>query len=171
MSVEFDEYLEKRNKYFRKACNWIKRSVPELLKGISEDEFTFMRDFHHDVDTIPCIYEPYDKYLFGKPKAIDKINYKKAKLQRIHMNPYNWQHWVLMDEEGGTTCLEMPHIYLLELICEWWSYSWEEDNLWSIFDYYAMNVNKIKLNKKTRAELEEMLYTLEFKLNSVRGSK
>lgn len=171
MSVEYDEYLEKRNKYFRQACNWIKRSAPELLKGVSEDEFTFMRDFHHDVDTIPSIYEPYDIYLFGKPKALDKVNYRKAKLMRIHMNDYNWQHWILMDEEEGTVITEMPYISLLELVCEWWSYSWEKDDIWSIFDYYLSNVNKIKLHKKSRSALEDILNILEQRLEKVRGSR
>lgn len=172
MSIAYDEYLEKRNKHFRQACNWIKRSAPDMLNGITEDEFTFMRDFHHDVDTIPCLYEPYDAHLFGKKQTAKTASeYRKAKVMRIHMNSYNWQYHVLITEDEGTILTEMSQMDILELICEWWSYSWENDDLWSIFAYYSKYSSKIKMHKKSSKELERLLNILEDRLNKVRGTK
>lgn len=172
MSKEYDEYLEKKNKYFRQACNWIKRSAPEMLEGVSEGQFTFMRDFHHDTDTIPCLYEPYDNHLFGKKQTAKTASeYRKAKVLKLHMNSYNWQYHMLVTEEEGTILTEMPQMDILELICEWWSDSWEKDDLWSIFDYYDKYKTKIKIHKKSSRELERLLGILKNRLDTVRGNK
>ena len=33
-------------------------------------------------------------------------------------NPHHWQYW-LMWEEGDTTALKMPFIYIFEMLCDW----------------------------------------------------
>ena len=36
------------------------------------------------------------------------------------------------------TILEMPYDYIIEMICDWWSFSWQSGNLYEIFKWYEM---------------------------------
>ena len=58
----------------------------------------------------------------------------------------------------------MPYGYIVEMICDWWSFSWESGDLYEIFDWYEYNKKKIKFSRKTRAEVEEILDILYKKI-------
>ena len=92
-------------------------------------------------------------------------NFNKAWLHHIHSNPHHWQHWVLLQDEGSAIYIDMPMNYIIEMICDWWSFSWNEGNLFEIFSWYEDNKKNIKLNDKTQiiveGMLEEMKYILE----------
>ena len=170
MSIEYDEYLKRHYSNVRKSYNWIKRSAPDILKG--DFDYSWFIDFHDDTKTIPDEYNAYDEYLFGNKKDKNVENrYRIAKLNHIHSNPHHWQYWILIDEDLGVICTEMPYPYIVEMVCNWWSRSWEEDDLWSIFDYYEKYKNKIKLHKKSRKDLENILDILYKNLERVKGTR
>jgi hypothetical protein len=64
--------------------------------------------------------------------------------------------------------LDMEYPYIIEMICDWWSFSWEKDDPFEIFKWYEDNKKKIKLSKATRKTVEEILEKLEAKLVKVR---
>lgn len=171
MSEQYDAYLKKDNGNFRKAYHWIKKSAPEILKEIKGVDYSFLVDFHDDTKTIPDEYDAYDNYLFGRKTKFSEQNKRIAKLAHIHRNPHHWQHWVLLDETLGPTTMEMPYEYIVEMICDWWKHSWEKGDLFEIFDWYNANKNKIKLHKKSRDNVEEILSILETKIIKVRGPR
>lgn len=171
MSIQYDEYLKNHDANVRKAYHWIKRSAPEILKELPNVDYSFHIDFHDDTKTIPDEYDAYDAYLFGKKTKFTEQNYRIARLGHIHRNPHHWQHWMLIDEELGVILTEMPYEYIVEMVCNWWSYSWDKDDLWTIFDYYNKYKSKIKLHKKSRDNLEEILKALEKNLIRVKGPR
>lgn len=171
MSERYEEYLKEHNKNVRKAYFWIKKSAPEILKKIEGVDYSFHIDFHDDTKTIPDEYAAYDEYLFGKHNKYTVQNYRLAKLGHIHRNPHHWQHWLLFDDSVGLICTEMPYEYIVEMVCNWWSYSWKNDDLFSIFDYYEKHKTKIKLHKVSRDNLEWILDQLKAKIIIVRGNR
>ena len=52
--------------------------------------------------------------------------------------PHHWQYWVLINDnpEEGEVLIEMPYNYILEMICDWWAFSWAKGNLNEIFPWY-----------------------------------
>lgn len=169
MSIEYDEYLKKHESNVRKAYHWIKKSAPDILKG--DIDYSWHIDFHDDTKTIPDEYNAYDEYLFGKKTKYTEQNYRLARLGHIHRNPHHWQHWVLLTDDMGVIITEMPYEYIVEMVCNWWSYSWANDDLFSIFDYYEKHKSKIKLHKKSRDNLEEILKILEEQIIRVKGPR
>lgn len=171
MSEKYDEYLKKHISNVRKGFFWIKRSLPEVLLKIPGVDYSWYIDFHDDSKTIPDEYEAYDAYFYGKrTKAVD-ANFKRMWLEHIHRNPHHWQYWVLNNDDGTTETLDMDYPYIIEMICDWWSFSWETGNLFEIFDWYQANRKKIKLSRKTRNTVEDILDKLEAKLIKVRGPR
>lgn len=84
----------------------------------------------------------------------------------IHRNPHHWQHWVLIndDPEEGEILLEMPYCYILEMICDWWSFSWEKRSLFEIFLWYDEHRDYIKLHSNTRKIVEGILNRMRERL-------
>lgn len=173
---EYEEYLKQHTINIRKAFNWIKRSAKDILRE-GEGDYEWNIYLHDDTKTIDDEYYAYYEYFYNRDKngkcknKFAEKNFRMAKLAHFHRNPDHWQHWVLFDSTGLVVALDMPYIYIVEMICNWWSYSWAEDDLWSIFDWYDKNKKKMKLSKRTRDEVEDILDKLKKALIRVRGPR
>ena len=51
----------------------------------------------------------------------------------------------------------MPDCYIIEMICDWWSFSWKQENLYEIFKWYEERKDYIKLSDYTRKKVEDIL--------------
>jgi hypothetical protein len=67
--------------------------------------------------------------------------------------------------------LDMDYPYIIEMICDWWSFSWESGDLFDIFDWYETHKENIIMSKKTQATVEDILNKLEQKLIKVSGPR
>ena len=67
--------------------------------------------------------------------------------------------------------LDMDYQYIIEMICDWWSFSWESGNLFDIFDWYETHKENIIMSEKTKNTVEDILNKLEQKLIKVRGPR
>lgn len=166
MSIEYDNYLAKHIKNVRKGYFWIKKSLPEVL--IPEYDYSWYIDFHDDSKTIPDEYQAYDNYFYGKKTKQTEVEFKRMWNEHINRNPHHWQYWILINDDGSMEALDMEYPYIIEMICDWWSFSWEKDDPFEIFKWYEDNKKKIKLSKATRKTVEEILEKLEAKLVKVR---
>ena len=90
----------------------------------------------------------------------------------IHRNPHHWQHWILTndDPDEAETILDMPYNYIIEMICDWWSFSWNSENLREIFDWYSKHKKYMKLSAKTRLTVENILKEINKKLDEMNES-
>lgn len=170
MSVKYDEYLADHHANVKKAFYWIRKSLPELLIEIPNVDYELMILLHDDTKTIPSQYDAYDKYLFDPHSDSTERDYRYAKLEHYNTNTHHWQYWILRDESGNII-LDMPYECIIEMICDWWSYSWQCGDLFQIFDWYEEHKKKIKLSKRTRDTVEDILNKLEAKLIKVRGPR
>ena len=124
-------------------------------------------------------YKPYDEY-FNGPNGIkngdgpskevqEKFNY--AWLHHIHNNPHHWQYWILTndDPENGIAALEMPDHYILEMICDWWSFSWSKGDLYELFNWWNDHGDYIMLGEETRRKVIELLGLILDRVNELGG--
>ena len=93
-------------------------------------------------------------------------NFRYAWLRHIHKNPHHWQHWILIndDPDEGEILLEIPYNYIIEMICDWWSFSWANGDLFSIFAWYAEHKDYIRMNPDSRKTVEDILENIRNKL-------
>lgn len=166
MSVQYDQYLENHKANVRKAFEWFKENLPEFL--IDDHDYEHQICFSHDYSKNDYSeYKAYDDYFYGGNRSYAVVqNFKKAFLRHIHCNPHHWQHWVLIqdDPDNGELILDMPNEYIIEMICDWWSFSWSKGNLNEIFTWYDAHKDYIKLSSSTRFTVETILKRMKEKI-------
>lgn len=169
MSKKYDLYLEEHKNGVKEAYNWLKTNLPELVEG--RDNIEWLTCIAHDASkTNPDEYEAYDAYFYGGNRSFGVVEeFNKAWLKHIHRNPHHWQHWVLIndDPENGEIVLDMPYEYVIEMICDWWSFSFRQGNLREIFKWWEEHEKYIKLNKSTRKVVVDILAHIKNKLDEL----
>ena len=170
MSEKYDEYIKEHKENVGKAFDWLEKNLPEIFDGDEEFIKACYMQCHvaHDMSKNDIEeYKAYDKYFYGGNKSFEVIeNFRKAWLHHQHNNPHHWQHWVLINDDPNDpeTILDMPDIYIIEMICDWWSFSWKTGDLWEMFNWYDTHKKHMKLSIHTRMQVEKILEKICLKL-------
>ena len=170
MSIEYDNYLKQHRGNVYRAYEWIRDNIPEVLKPDEYYDYETQIMLDHDKSKNDAEeYRAYDRYFYGRNRSsyvVSDFNY--AWLRHIHQNPHHWQYWVLIndDPDEGEICLDMPHNYIVEMICDWWAFSWAKGNLYEIFSWYEDHKDYMKLSEKTRDTVEDILTKTKDKLDT-----
>ena len=145
MSFQYDQYLANHRANVKRGFDWLCENLPDVTNDISDAawQIEFAHDKSKDEEDE---YNAYDAYFYGNNRSYKVVqDYQRAWLTHIHRNPHHWQHWILIhdDMENGEleTILEMPYNYIVEMICDWWSFSWQSGNLYEIFKWYEEHYN------------------------------
>lgn len=199
MSLEYDVYLKKHIECVRHACSWIINNLAledlnSIFPDISTNAIVNLVNLHDHSKVSEEEYNAYDEYFYkgGQDSFEGKRKFDQAWLHHIHNNPHHWQYWVLIHDDGPIDApngnklmaLDMPDEYILEMICDWWSFSWAKhldkmrdlseydiDHLYGldeIFTWYDDHKAKMILSNKTREKVERLLDLIQAKLDSMR---
>lgn len=182
---KYNEYLTTHINNVKKGYEWFKENLPHLL---SEDNYIDELAYYGELDDIiaqhdrskyikvpdadnyyelTCEYDAYADYFYGEQTPEVKECFDRAWLSHIHMNPHHWQHWMLQNDTDGLRLLDMPYVFIVEMIADHWSFSWKSGNLYEIFDWYNSNRDKILLSDKTRKTYEKILFAIKDKLDTI----
>ena len=170
MSFQYDQYLTQHRSNVKRGFDWIAENLPELL--VDGFDYGWQIEFAHDKSKDEQDeYEAYDAYFYvGNRSYAVMQNYQKAWLLHLHRNPHHWQYWILIndDPKEGEIILEMPYNYIIEMICDWWAFSWQKGKLDEIFGWYDEHCKYIKLHPKTRKTIENILEKMKTKLDEIK---
>jgi hypothetical protein len=165
MSKEYNKYLQDHRNNVATAFYWIQTNLPELLVG----DFDYDRQItaaHDKSKSDVEEYKAYDDYFYGPDQSFAvKQAFNYAWIDHIHKNPHHWQYWVLNNDDGTEEVLDIPYNYLIEMICDLWSFGFKDNNLNEIFDYYNKNKSTMKLSDRTRMQVEYILKQINIKLS------
>jgi len=168
VSIQYDQYLTQHKENVGKGFEWIRDNLPEVLKEEISGSLDWQIRFTHDYSKSELDeYSAYDAYFYGGNKSYAVVqNFRRAWLTHIHRNPHHWQHWVLINDDPneGEIIMDMPYNYILEMVCDWWAFSWKSGNLTEIFKWYDEHKNYMKLSDKTRKTVESILGKIKDKL-------
>lgn len=169
MSTQYDNYLEQHKEGVMKAYEWLMANLPDVIQGRYDYEWQIAT--HDHSKNQHSEYDAYDAYFYGgnrSAKVVEEFN--KAWLLHIHRNPHHWQHWVLINDDPneGEIILDMPYNYIIEMICDWWSFSWRQGKLDEIFKWYDEHKDYIKLSTRTRDIVESILDKIKAKLEEIK---
>lgn len=168
MSREYDLYLQEHKENVFKGLEWIHENLPELLNGCNYCELEQQIRYDHDASkSEPDEYHAYDRYFYGGNRSyqvVQEFNY--AWLKHIHRNPHHWQYWILHNDDPGEgmAVMDMSYRYIIEMVCDWWAFSWAKNDLNEIFKWYDEHKDYMKLSDKTRKTVEDILAKIKSKL-------
>ena len=170
MSEQYSEYIKSHRHNVAKAFDWLANNTPEIF-----DDEQFKSDCmwqcvqNHDSSKFDDDeYKAYDAYFYGGNRSYQVVqDFNRAWLLHIHKNPHHWQYWILRNDnpDEGEIILDMPNIYIIEMICDWWSFSWKKGDLYEIFNWYEERKEYIKLSDSTRVKVEGLLNLIRTKLD------
>lgn len=177
MSQKYDEYLIEHKTNVKNGFYFLKDYLPQIF---GSGENSILGEVEHNIvyghdssKTELDEYDAYDAYFYGGNRSFQVISdFNRAWLKHIHRNPHHWQHWVLIndDKENGVILIDMPDVYIIEMICDWWSFSWSKGKLFEIFDWYDEHRLYMKMSDYTRGKVENILDLLKEKLNEINDS-
>ena len=161
MSLAYDEYLAEHIGNVNKGLHWMLDNLPlsQEEKDAIEDALTHDHDYSKNST---AEYDAYDKYFYGGNQSYAvKVAFDYAWLHHIHHNPHHWQYWVLLEDDPETgvpfKTLQIPLVYIFEMIADWWTFSWKNNNLFEIFNWYADHRHKQFIHPESRKMLENVL--------------
>lgn len=165
MSKEYTTYLTEHIANVQKAGKWLISHFPDILSSDDKISLAMAITSHDGSKWFPEEYDAYDAYFYGgnkSHKVVSDFNY--AWLHHIHSNPHHWQYWILQHDDEPEEILEMPKKYAVEMIADWWSFSFKSGNLRDIFDWYEKH-KEMKLHPKTRKFVEDILERIKKELD------
>ena len=167
MIDRYDEYLHKHINAVKTAFDWLIINLPELFKDYDADVLGAVISSHDMSKWDDEEYFAYCEYFYGENKKEGWVqtDFDYAWLHHQHNNPHHWQHWLLREDDGGTKPLEMDYLYVIEMVCDHWAFSWVKDNLYEIFDWYDKNKSKMVLHPDTQELYETILDKIKQKLD------
>jgi hypothetical protein len=105
---------------------------------------------------------PYMDYFYpedpDQEKDITSFNY--AWLHHITVNKHHWNHWILIEDTGKPKALDMPLNYIIEMLCDWQSFSAKNPDS-TAYNWYKKNKDKMIISDKTRNIIEKYILFLE----------
>lgn len=179
---QYNDYLTTHISNVKRGYEWLKDNLPDILAIDNyADEISYYGELdeiiaNHDkskYNKVPdadnyyeltCEYDAYANYFYGEPSDEDKELFDLAWLSHIHNNPHHWQHWMLQNDEDGLRILDMPYVFIVEMFCDHWSFSWRSDNLMGIEEWYLNHKDGILLSDSTRKTYETILNSVKSKL-------
>ena len=161
---DYKKYIEEHKERVSQYADWLKENLPELFDSVDVDAFDEVIAEHDESKYSEEEFEPYAQKFykqdeFGKP------------LEYIPGWDEAWKHHWMNNEHHPEYWLgkDMPYIYILEMLCDWGSFSIVKGNLMELIDYYyseARNDEEKNLSDNTKEIIEEILSKIE---NIIKG--
>lgn len=161
---EYKNYIIEHKKKVKQFADWLKENLPELFTTVDIDAFNEVIKEHDDSKFSEEEFEAYAKKFFGK----QDINGKP--LEYVPGFDEAWKHHWINNEHHPEFWLgeDMPYIYILEMLCDWGSFSIAKGNLSELIDYYydeAQEDKEKNLSDNTKEIIEDILRQIESIIN------
>lgn len=146
---ENKKYIEAHKKRVEQFASWLKENCPDLFKDIDINLFDEMINEHDNSKFSEEEFEPYAQKWFGD--GIKTLEYEEAWKHHWTHNEHHPEFWLGED---------MPYIYILEMICDWGSFSVEKGDYQELIDFYydkARDDEEKMLSDNTKEIIENIL--------------
>lgn len=158
---DYDSYLEQHISNVKRGFEWMVENIPEIFSGYDSENIADMVINHDQSKYDDEEYFAYAEYFYGTKTEEVKNSFDFAWLHHQHHNPHHWQHWLLRQDDGSVKPLAMPYENVIEMIADWWAFSWNKNNLFEIFDWYDNNKSKMEMHSGTKQQVEDILSKLK----------
>ena len=156
------EYVMRHKKYVKLAYNLL---IDEIKKEfpLTDDEFSTLAnniEIHDLTKLEPDQAMVYAKYFWEEKSPETTENYERVSLLHKLTNPHHPEFW--MNENGETETMSV--IYVIEMICDWWSFGLSNNNPLRILQFYQENKMTFKFSNETSATIEKLLYIIKMEV-------
>lgn len=146
---EYRDYILAHQARVEKFADWLLEHCPEVLDEVDPDVFWDLIAEHDESKFSEEEFEPYAQKWFGD--GIKTPEYEEAWKHHWMNNEHHPEYWLGED---------MPYIYILEMLCDWGSFSIDKGDLSELSDFYynkAKDDPEKNLSEKTKTIIEEII--------------
>lgn len=146
---ENKKYIEEHKANVKKFSEWLEENLPELFENIDIELFDEMIAEHDDSKFSEEEFEPYAQKWFGNKEK--SLEYEEAWKHHWTHNEHHPEFWLGED---------MPYIYILEMLCDWGSFSIKSGDMRELSKFYyekAKDDEEKNLSDNTKTIIEEIL--------------
>ena len=154
---EYRKYIIEHKDRVTKFASWLKENCPEVFDSVDLNAFDEVIAEHDESKFSEEEFEAYAQYFYGTKD--NDFEFNEAWKHHYLNNPHHPEYWLGED---------MPYIYILEMICDWGSFSIDKGDLKELSDFYynkAENDPEKNLSDATK----EIIHDLLIKINSAAG--
>jgi len=152
---DYKQYVEDHKERVTQFSSWLQKECPDLFENIDIEVFNDLIAEHDESKFSEEEFEPYAQKWFGDKK--DTREYKLAWEHHYLNNEHHPEYW---DGE------DMPYIYILEMICDWGSFSIASGDMKELSDFYY-NKAKEDPEKNLSDATQEIIEDIISRINSV----
>ena len=149
---EYKQYVIDHKERVEQFADWLLEKCPSLFDEVDPDVFWDLIKGHDESKFSEEEFEPYAQKWHGN--GIKTPEYEEAWEHHWQNNEHHPEYWLGED---------MPYIYILEMICDWGSFSIASGNMKELSDFYY---NKAKedpeknLSDATKEIIEDVLSSI-----------
>lgn len=146
---EYRDYILAHQARVEKFADWLLEHCPEVLDEVDPDVFWDLIKAHDESKFSEEEFEPYAQKWFGD--GIKTPEYEEAWKHHWMNNEHHPEYWLGED---------MPYIYILEMLCDWGSFSIDKGDLSELSDFYynkAKDDPEKNLSENTKTIIEEII--------------
>lgn len=158
---EYKKYILEHRERVKQFADWLKENLPEIFfdYGVDPNVLDEVIAEHDESKYSEEEFEPYAQKFYkqdeyGKPLEYVP-GYDEAWTHHWMNNEHHPEHW------NGE---DMPYIYILEMLCDWGSFSIDKGDFHELIDYYYNNAKddeEKNLSDGTKEIIEEILDKIE----------
>lgn len=161
---EYKQYVIEHKQRVKKFADWLKKNLPELFNEVDEGHFDVYIEEHDASKFSEEEFEPYARKFFGK----QDINGKP--LEYVPGWDEAWEHHYKNNEHHPEFWdgQDIPEIFILEMLCDWGSFSIDKGNLNELISFYydkARDDEEKNLSENTKAYIEDVLSKIDSVIN------
>lgn len=152
---EYLEYINTHKERVEEFSKWLLSNCPDLFENIDVEVFKDLIKEHDESKFSEEEFEPYAQKWFGDGKKT--LEYEEAWKHHWMNNEHHPEYWLGED---------MPYIYILEMICDWGSFSIASGDMNELSDFY-FNKAKADPEKNLSDATQEIIEDILSRINSV----
>ena len=152
---EYQEYVIAHQGRVCKFADWLIENCPDLFDAVDFGLFRDLIKEHDESKFSEEEFEPYAQKWFGNGEK--SLEYEEAWKHHWMNNEHHPEYWLGED---------MPYIYILEMICDWGSFSIDKGDMKELSDFYY-NKAKEDPEKMLSEATQEIIEDILSRINSV----
>ena len=150
---EYKQYVIDHKERVKQFADWLKENCPDLFEGVDVEEFDKMIEEHDESKFSEEEFEPYAQKWYGDGKKTPE--YEEAWKHHWMNNEHHPEYWLGED---------MPYIYILEMICDWGSFSIASGDMKELSEFYfnkAKDDPEKNFSEATKEIIEDILSRID----------
>lgn len=177
MKIEFEDHNEitpeekAYNKYIKNHKNNVKRAYENIdLRNILKRNLDFKENQliqkinNHDNSKYDVQeFEPYRARFYPRDgEKYDEKKFKEAWFHHLHNNDHHPEYWTYVDDDNKKVVLDMPDICIAEMILDWFTFCYKNNNPKDTVEYWRTKGVKKPLSSNTKSKVARIIEQIDY---------